>query len=499
MIENRGRLLLAGFLTLIAAGIGFGVRGGLLEVWAREYGFTYTELGQITGGGLLGFGIIILFAGMLIDSLGYKKLLLLALACHVASAVMLFFADGIYRSLGQSATYQILWLSALVFAIGNGLCEAVINPLTAAVYPEQKTHYLNILHAGWPGGLVIGGLIALGIGKLPWELLLAAYLVPAAIYGYLTLTERFPQTDAQKGEISYLGMLRDCLVPFFLLLLAVHAMVGYVELGTDSWIARITGSILADPQKGILLFIYTSMLMFALRFFAGPIVHRISSLGLLLASACVGALGLYLIGAAQSLAAMVVAVTIYGLGKTFLWPTMLGVVGENFPHSATVAMALLGFAGMTSAGLLGGPGIGYKQDRFAAEKLEELSPEAYQRYQASGEKHFLFLKPVQGLDGRKVGVVADSGAKLAEEKQIAEQAGTWDSPRMAPIRELDQWWQTNQTYAAEDLPQVEQAGLYGGRMAIQWTAIVPSVMAACYLLMLLIHRSPADAAAPHAH
>ena len=101
--------------------------------------------------------------------------------------------------------------------------------------------------------------------------------------------------------------------------------------------------------------------MTALRFFAGPIVHKISSLGLLLVSAVIGALGLYLISIGDSVPFMFFAATVYGIGKTFLWPTMLGVVGERFPQSATVAMALMGFAGMTSAGLLGGPGIGYKQ------------------------------------------------------------------------------------------------------------------------------------------
>jgi hypothetical protein len=153
---------------------------------------------------------------------------------------------------------------------------------------------------------------------------------------------------------------------------------------------------------------------------------------------------------------------------------------------------------MTSAGALGGPGIGYKQDRFAAERLDELSPEAYARYQAEGEKRFLFFRPVRGLDGRKVGVVTDNGKKLAEEKEIAQQAGAWDTPKLAQLRELDQWWQENQQYAAQDGPQVADAGLYGGRMAIKWTALVPAVMAVCYLLMLMFHRPPTDAAA-HAH
>ena len=485
MVENRTKLLWAGFLALIAAGMGFGVRGALLKPWSEQYGFTFTELGEITGGGLLGFGLVILIAGFLLDALGYRLLMILAVTCQIVSAVMLFFATPVFESAGKDATYQILFWSAFIFAVGNGIGEAVINPLIAALYPEHKTHYLNILHAGWPGGLVLGGLIGLMVGSVQWEILLALYLIPALIYGFIALVEKFPQTAAQQGTISYAGMLKDCLVPFFFFMLIVQAMVGYVELGTDSWIAKITGSILDDPKKGVMLFIYTSSLMFILRFFAGPIVHRISSLGLLFVSACLGALGLYFISNAAGLVLMVLAVTVYAMGKTFLWPTMLGVIGEQFPRSATLAMALLGCAGMTSAGLLGGPGIGYKQDRFASQQLQESSTDTFQRYQAEGKQEFLFFEPIQGLDGQKVGVIADQGQRLEQDKQIALEQDEWESDKFKQLRSLDAWWQDAKQHADQDGPEVTAAGLIGSRMAIRFTALIPAAMAICYLLMIL--------------
>ncbi len=486
MVENRFRLLMAGFLALIAAGMGFAVRAALLKPWSEDFGFTFTELGQITGGGLLGFGVVILFTGFLLDLLGYRVLLFIALACHIVSAVMLFFAVPVYEQFGQDATYQVLFWSTFIFAVANGICEGVINPLTAAIYPEQKTHYLNILHAGWPGGLVLGGAIALLVGQgIRWEILLATYLIPSAIYGYFTLSEKFPQTDAQKGAISYGGMLKDCLVPFFLFLLIVHAMVGYVELGTDSWITKVTGSILENETYGKLLFIYTSAFMFGLRFFAGPIVHRISPLGLLFVSACIGAIGLYFISVAGGLALMLLAVTIYAFGKTFLWPTMLGVVGDQFPRSATVAMALLGAAGMISAGMLATTGIGFKQDRFASEKLVKMSPETYDRFKADRENSFLSFT-TKGLNGAKVGVIEDDGEKLETDKKLAQEADEWDTEKYEKLRELDEWWEaTEKPHANADKDAVKEAGLYGSRMAIRLTALVPATMAICYLLMIL--------------
>lgn len=483
---NPRKLLIAGFLALVAAGIGFAVRGGLLGTWSGKYGFTFTELGQITGGGLLGFGLVILLTGLVVDKVGYKKLLLMAFLCHVASAVMLFFATPVFNSAGKEATYQILFWSSFIFAVGNGICEGVINPLTSDLFPKQKTHYLNILHAGWPGGLVLGGLIALLIGKgIAWEILLALYLVPAAVYGYIALKETFPKTAAQSGSISYAGMFKNCLVPFFIFLVIVQAMVGYVELGTDSWIAKITGSILDSESKGVLLFIYASTLMFVLRFFAGPIVHRISSLGLLLISAVLGSLGLYLIGSTSGAFMMIVAVTIYGLGKTFLWPTMLGVVGERFPASATLAMSILGFAGMTSAGLLGGPGIGYKQDRFASEALEKSAPETYERVKADNDNGFLFFERITGLNGQKVAVIGDYEKAIGTDKKIATENKTWESDQFKQLRELDSWWDENKSYQEVDSKPVAAAGLEGSRSAIKITALIPAVMAICYLLMIL--------------
>ena len=479
-------LLNCGILTLIAAGIGFAVRAGLLDVWSKSYGFTMTELGQITGGGLLGFGLVILFTGLLIDVIGYKPLMLLALLCHIVSAVMLFFAEPVFQSYGKDSCYYLLFISAFVFAVGNGICEGVINPLTSTLFPAQKTHYLNILHAGWPAGLVIGGLIVFAKGYVPWQLLLATYLIPTAIYGFIALKEKFPQTHAQAGTITYGGMITQLIGPFFLILFIAHACVGYVELGTDSWINKITSAIMDNATLGTTLFIYTSVLMTALRFFAGPIVHKISSLGLLFCSACVGALGLYLISISSGVFFVFLAATVYALGKTFLWPTMLGVAGERFPQSATVAMALLGFAGMGSAGYLGSPGIGYKQDYFAMQYMKENAPKTYDRVKAPNENRFLFFPAITGIDGAKAGMVADGGEAIMADVEIAGDALQED--KFKGLREQYEWWEANKGTAEEDKDPVVKANLYGSRTAIQVTALVPATMAVLYLLLMFVFK-----------
>ncbi len=134
--------------------------GAILDDWSSQYGFTKGELGTITGGGLTGFGVVILLASLITDKLGYKPIMILAFVLHVLSAAMTLSAGAVYAASGKDATFSVLFYGMFLFSVANGLCEAVINPLVATLYPKQKTHYLNILHAGGRGGLIIGALLA---------------------------------------------------------------------------------------------------------------------------------------------------------------------------------------------------------------------------------------------------------------------------------------------------------------------------------------------------
>ncbi len=490
--SNRGKLMWASFLTLIAAGMGFAVRGGILRDWGSQFGFTQMELGTITGGGLVGFGIVIMGASLITDRVGYKPIMLLAALLHLVSVVMTLAATPVFDALGKDAAFWCLYLGMFVFAIANGLCEAVINPLIANLYTEKKTHYLNILHAGWPGGLIVGGLLgAVLIGRVRWEIPLCLYVLPVLWYGFIVLKEPFPDSDAKKAGLSFATMLAEFASPLLLMLLLLHACVGYVELGTDSWISNITESILTG--QGLMLFVYASSIMFILRFFAGPIVERINPLGLLCMSSVLGCVGLLLLSRGESSGMIWIAVTIYGVGKTFLWPTMLGIVGERFPRGGAITMGAIGGIGMLSAGFLGGPGIGYKQDLNASTQLRESHPETYDRYSAAGESGFLLFPKVKGLDGQKVGVILDKespAATLNSDYSIFDQrAQDGGDPVPAGLVALKQWWdETGQPNMETDHDPVEEAGIYGGRMALKWTAAVPAIMFCGYLMLVFYFK-----------
>ncbi|MGI9177691.1 MAG: MFS transporter [Pirellulales bacterium] len=537
---NAQRLLWAGFMAILAAGVGFSIRAGILGQWAEQYGFTQTELGTITGGGLTGFGIIILLSSLIADRIGFGPLMFAAFAMHVISAGLTLATGAAFAAGGKPLAFQCLFWGMFLFAIGNGIAEAVVNPLVATLFPKNKTHYLNILHAGWPGGLIAGGLASYFMAgndatkPIAWQIQISLFMIPVVLYGLMMIGQRFPKSEASRSGVSYRDMLGELglfgaavicgllalffksdlglspivsgaiaaglLIAFvavtgfrfghFLLafLLLVHAMVGYVELGTDSWISKITGTIMASKANGLLLFVYTSALMFILRFFAGPIVERISPLGLLAASAAFGAAGLTLLGNAEGVLMCIIAATVYGIGKTFLWPTMLAVVSEQFPKGGAITIGAAGGVGMLAAGLLGGPGIGFLQDQNASVNLRQANQAVYDRYKAPKENEFLWLKTV-GLDGSKVGVLEDGGKEAQRALDLLQRENA-KPEAIASQTSLVSWWNDSASAtAAVDKPLIEQAGLFGGRQALKLTAFVPAAMFVCYMLLLAWFRS----------
>ena len=496
-VPNAKRLLWAGFMAILAAGVGFALRGGIFGAWASEYGFTASQLGAIGGAGFTGFCFGIIIGGLVVDKLGYGKLVALALLGHIISAFVTFGAST------PENAYGFLYWGMFIFAYANGTLEAVANPLVATIFPQQRTHYLNILHASWPLGMVVGALASYLLGSvmgLGWKGQLAFYLVPTVAYAVMFMGQSFPKSEAAEKGASFADMLKDVgllgaavalyLVSVFLggvfgnpnigwavggvlliatgvltrfsigslllfVLFITHALVGAVELGTDGWIEAITGN-LFTPEQGKMLFIWTSAIMFGLRFCAHWIETKLglSPVGILLTSAVLAFVGLQLASGMDSFAIALVALGVYALGKTFFWPTMLAVVGDRFPRSGAVAMSIMGGIGMLSAGLIGGPGLGYAKDRFTSENLKASNAAVYEANKAGSESKFLFLAPVTAVAGDKLEAAKKAGDKGTDAQKA-----------------------------------IVAANQSGDRSTLKADSYIPLTMAAIYLLMLLYFKS----------
>ena len=471
---HRKRLLAAGSMAILAAGVGFAVRGGIFANWGKDFGFTGAQLGAIGGAGFSGFCFGIVIGGVIADKIGYGKLVVAAFLCHVLSAFVTFAAS---KGMAQDTAYNLLYWGMFIFAFANGTLEAVANPLVATLFPENRTHYLNILHASWPAGLVLGGVIGWVLGDtmhLSWKLQLSLYLLPTVGYGIMFFGQKFPKSEASaKGlslgemfkDVGILGGLVVCalLALFFknalnlpdaaaygiggaallavgiitrfsigsillFILFITHALVGAVELGTDGWIQNITGNILTTSQ-GKILFVFTSALMFFLRFSAHFIEKnlKISPVGLLVICASLACVGLNLVSNITTFAGALIALAVYALGKTFFWPTMLAVASDRFPRTGAIAISIMGGIGMMSAGLIGSVGLGYAKDRFAGEELTKASPAIYQEYKADKPSSFLIFTDATGLDGKKLGDAKETAVEKRTETQktvvMADQQG----------------------------------------------------------------------------
>jgi len=406
--EKANKILFYGcFIALMATAFGFVFRAFIMADWGNEFGLSKTQQGEIFGVGFWPFGISIVFFSLIIDKIGYKKSMLFGFICHVASAGITIFADG----------YWMLYIGTFLFALGNGAVEAVVNPVVATMFPKEKTKWLNILHAGWPAGMVVGGLLGIFMldQRFRWEIIIAFILLPALVYGYLVLKSKFPVNERVKAGVSYLEMLKEVGVlgfliitslvifqlgnlfawstmvsiiitliivgafgyfvrtlgrPLFILLLLIMIPLATVELGTDSWITELmTPEMKKIGLQGGWVLIYTSVLMTFLRFYAGPIAHRLSPLGLLATSSFVAAIGLTFLSYSSGFT-IVIAATIYALGKTFFWPTMLGVVSEQFPKGGVLALNFTGAVGMIGVGVIGAVILGFVQDKKLDQNLK---------------------------------------------------------------------------------------------------------------------------------
>jgi hypothetical protein len=257
-------------------------------------------------------------------------------------------------------------------------------------------------------------------------------------------------------------------------LFVTHALVGAVELGTDGWIQNITGNLFTSEQ-GKYLFIWTSAIMFGLRFCAHWIEKtlKLSPIGLLLVCSIIACVGLNLASTMESFTMALVALGIYAVGKTFFWPTMLAVVGDRYPQTGAVAMSIMGGIGMLSAGLIGGPGLGYCKDRFAGEALKTTDAAIYAEYQASVPSTFLNLPSTSafGLDGKKLGEANDR--LLAVRKEIEAAGGDLKTA----IDKLDSKDRT-----------VITASINGDRATLKADSYIPATMAVIYLLLLLYFK-----------
>lgn len=382
---DRKRLYYVGNLSIFMIGLGFAVRANIApnlqaEIYDKiDLANSASMVGEALGITFTGFALTLLFGSALVDLVGMKRMLMLSALGYVAGAIGLLCAA--MMPVGPAVETVVLG-SLLLTGLGWGAVEAASNPMVAALYPEEKTHRLNILHAWWPAGIVVGGLLGVGISELgiPWESNMYLLLLPALVLAWLVATSTFPETERVTTGVSYRDMFSELVQrPMYWVFWLCMFVTAAAELAPGQWVNIALSNIVG--MQGILLLVYVSALMFVMRHFAGPIVERISSIGLMFASCLAAGIGLYLLSLANTPALAFAAATVWGIGVCYLWPTMLGIIAERFSRGGALAMGLMGFAGgMAIQFVLPRMGAIFdaakNQAAGGAEKLATLSPDA---------------------------------------------------------------------------------------------------------------------------
>lgn len=455
MVREK-RLFIACILALVATSFGFGARLQLLGDMGVTFNLSETQKGALGSAGLFPFALSIIIFSLFLDRIGYGMGMLFAFCAHVISAIMTLMAKD----------FGTLYVATLLFALANGAVEAVINPVTATLFPKEKTHYLNVLHSGWPGGMALGMIIIILLGKeVDWHYKMAIFLIPTAVYGIMMIGQKWPVQERVAAGVSYLDMLKEfgwasCFIctfftvlaidtvpvslgwysssgavyvvalviavvasllfglkvksfgqPLFVFLLLVMILLATTELGTDSWMGDIMMSVMS-PQVGQWIPVLTAVIMFILRFCAGPIVHRLTPLGLLCVCAAIATIGLTWIAWASvppAVGVVLIGATLYGVGKTFYWPTTLGVVCEQFPKGGAMTINSIAGVGMISVGVIGGSFLGTLQDVDKDRTLKAKNPALYEKTTVANETSS-FLMSFRAFDQEKI-------AKLASEEK----------------------------------------------------------------------------------
>ncbi len=426
-------------------------------MWPDAFGLDKVQAQVLFGAGIWPFAISIILFSLVIDRIGYRVAMIFSFICYLAYAGLALLAHSTVTATGlegqalldaRKLGWNYLYFGSIILGLGNGTVEAFINPVVATLFHKEKTKWLNILHAGWPGGLVLGGVLAIWLGKAAendWRLLIYIIAIPAVIYLVMLIGAKFPVSERVAGGATYKEMLAEfgalgALIASFMIFreiggvfawhpnvvwgLIIVSVVAYgaycqslgrplmillclimmplatTELGTDGAIMGIMKKpMIAAGYNPLWVLVYTAGIMVVLRFFAGPVVRTLTPLGLLSVCSVLAIIGLYLLSFSTTAFAIFAAATVYGIGKTYFWPTMLGIVAEQFPKGGALTLNAIAGIGMLTVGIAGAPLIGKMQEDSAKVALNESKPGVYEKIQ---KQDTYFLGDYTAVDEEKL-------------------------------------------------------------------------------------------------
>ena len=336
---NTNRLFYGSCFALITTAFSFAIAAGILDQLKTELALTAGQAGLITSMWFLGFPISMVIGGLIYHKVGGKAIMQFAFFAHAIGILMLIF----------SGSYMLLLIANLLIGLGNGCTEAACNPMIADAYEGNKmSKMLNRFHMWFPGGIAVGSLLS---GLMTYMGILGQdqvwlLLIPAVIYAYLFFGQDWPKAKVQEAA-TLGGNLRAMFSPLFLFIAVCMALTAISEFGPNQWVGLILAKSGANPY---LILALTAGLMAVARYFGGDMVKRFDQTGVLLGSAVLATIGIYLFST-QTGAMAYVAAIIFALGIAYFWPNMIGLIATKVPKSGALGMSIIGAIGMLSSSI----------------------------------------------------------------------------------------------------------------------------------------------------
>jgi len=335
---NANRLFVASCFALITTAFSFSIRAGILTQLGTELNLDTVQLGHINQMWFLGFPISMILGGIFYTSIGPKLIMQIALLAHAIGIILTIYATG----------YDTLLISTLLIGLGNGCTEAACNPMIADSYSGLNfSSKMNRFHMWFPGGIVLGALISkfMTDSNMSWQSQIWVILIPTIIYAVLFFGQNFPKPRI--AENSTLDNFKSMLNPLYLFMAACMALTAISEFGPQQWVGPILAKAGASPM---LILALVTGLMAVGRYFAGPLIKQLNTVGVLLGSAVFAVLGIYMMSTMDG-SMLYVAAVFYALGICYFWPNMIGFVAENMPQTGALGLSIMGGIGMFSSSM----------------------------------------------------------------------------------------------------------------------------------------------------
>ncbi|MFT6866768.1 MAG: MFS family permease [Cyclobacteriaceae bacterium] len=332
---NRNRLFAASCFALLTTAFAFGIRAGIMNDLVIDMSLTDKQLGWINFMGIFGFPIATLVGGPLYNSIGPKRIGTIAFICHILGITFSILSNSFYT----------LFFSTFFISFANGMVEAAYNPMIASMYTDNRATMLNRFHVWFPGGIAIGSIIVILINGISggWQMKLAIMYIPALIYFFLFLGQKFPEAPKEMTTSTSDNIKAIFKSPIYLFMLLLMALTATTELGTQSWVERILAKSIEQPP--LLILALVTAIMAIGRLFAGPLIQRLSIPGVLLGSAVISSIAIFMMSMATGPMVYVAAV-LFAVGVCYFWPNMISFVAEYLPKTGALGMSLIGGVGM---------------------------------------------------------------------------------------------------------------------------------------------------------